>query len=208
MAALSEVHAAEITRLAAGEDTAALVAYVEQFELDLGHAGLAPAASLGVYKVHLAAYLMCEQLDEARFLWKRVPAELRDADAELCALWAIGKAMWVKDMAAAQVAMGGFAWTPPLLAELVARMQREHLERSFAQCARAYSLISAEHLASTLGAPVGKIAQMADAACWTTDAETGAYVPATAEDPTGKVELMAQLQILTDYVAHVEREVK
>ena len=78
---------------------------------------------------------------------------------------------------------------------------------------------------------------MADAAHWTTDAETGAYgplrafdlsvphaaadaaphaarahvraaVPAVVEEPTGKLELMSQLQILTDYVAHIERECK
>ena len=49
---------------------------------------------------------------------------------------------------------------------------------------------------------------MADAAGWTSDAETGAYVPAVAEDSAGKLELMSQLRILTDYVAHVEKEVK
>lgn len=116
-------------QLAVGEDIGALIAYCEQFELNMGHSGLASAASLGVYKVHLAAYLMCEKLDDARFLWKRVPSEIRDADAEFAALWAIGKAMWVKDMAAAQAAMAGYNWTPPLLSGIVERMQREHLNR-------------------------------------------------------------------------------
>jgi hypothetical protein len=128
----------------------ALVSFCEQFELDMGHTDLAPAASLGVYKMHLAAYLMCERLEDARFLWKRVPAEARDP--ELVALWEIGKAMWGKDIAAAQAAMVAHAWTQPLLSALLERMQRTHLERSFAQCARAYSQVSAEHLARTLGA--------------------------------------------------------
>ena len=106
MAALSPSIEAEITALsAAGSDISSLVTYCEQFELNLGHQGLAPAASNGVYKVHLAAHLMCEQLDEARFLWKRVPGEQRDQDPEFVALWAVGKAMWVKDMAGAQAAM-------------------------------------------------------------------------------------------------------
>ena len=143
--------AARIEQLATGADTSALVAFLEQFELDLGHAALAPATSLSVYKVHLAAYLMCEQLDDARFLWKRLPAEPRDADAEICALWAIGKAMWIKDIAGAQAAMGAYQWTPTLLSGLLERMRGEHLQRSFAQCGRAYSLVSADHLASTLG---------------------------------------------------------
>ena len=117
MSALPEATAQAIEQLAAGEDAAALVEYCEQFELDLGHVELAPAASLGVYKVHLAAYLMCESLDDARFLWKRVPAEQRDA--EFTALWAIGKAMWAKDYAATQAAIGACAWTPPLLSGLL-----------------------------------------------------------------------------------------
>lgn len=206
MSALPPATADAITQLAASDDTVALVSFCEQFELDMGHTDLAPAASLGVYKVHLAAYLMCERLDDARFLWKRVPAEARDP--ELVALWEIGKAMWGKDIAAAQAAMVAHAWTQPLLSALLERMQRTHLERSFAQCARAYSQVSAEHLARTLGAPVAKVNEMADAAHWTTDAETGAYVPAFVDEPQGKVELMAQLQILTDYAAHVERELK
>ena len=53
-----------------------------------------------------------------------------------------------------------------------------------------------------------KVSELADAAGWTSDAETGAYVPASVEEPAGKVELMAQLKVLTDYVAHVEKEVK
>ena len=55
---------------------------------------------------------------------------------------------------------------------------------------------------------MGKVHEMADAAGWTSDAETGAYVPAIAEEPAGKLELMSQLKILTDFVAHVEKEVK
>ena len=49
---------------------------------------------------------------------------------------------------------------------------------------------------------------MADAAGWTSDVETGAYVPVATEPPGGKVDLMAQLKTLTDYVAHVEKELK
>ena len=33
-------------------------------------------------------------------------------------------------------------------------------------------------------------------------------VPAAVEEVAGKVELMSQLQILTDYVAHVEKQLK
>jgi hypothetical protein len=153
MAALSDEVAAVLASLAAGEDMPALTEYCEKFELDLGHANLAPDASLGVYKVHLTSYLLCERLDDARFLWKRIAlVEGRDTNAELCALWAIGKALWAKDPAVASAAMVAHAWTPPVVAGLVARLQREHVARSFAQIGRAYSLIPGEHIARILGA--------------------------------------------------------
>ena len=137
----------QLTALASGDDIPALLACCEEFELDLGHSTIAPEASLGVYKTHLIAYLLCQQLDNARFLWKRLPAEPRDADAELVALWGIGKALWVKEAAQAQAAMAAYSWSPPIIAGLVARLQREHLERTFGEMARCYSLISAEALA-------------------------------------------------------------
>ena len=61
---------------------------------------------------------------------------------------------------------------------------------------------------TTAGVPVATVSQMADAAGWTSDLETGAYVPVATEAPGGKVDLMAQLKTLTDYVAHVEKELK
>ena len=43
--------------------------------------------------MHLAAYLLRDELDSARFLWKRLPTEAK-ADPELQAMWAVGTAMW------------------------------------------------------------------------------------------------------------------
>ena len=198
----------QLTALAAGDDMVALLSCCEEFELDLGHKNLTQEASVGVYKIYLLAYFLCDQLDNARFLWKRIPAASRDADAELCAIWAIGNAMWVKDSAAAQGAMLAHAWSQPLVSGLVARLQREHMSRTFAEIAKAYSLIRAESGARALGVSVAKFSEMANAAGWTVDAESGAYVPHKEEETERKPQMMEQLQMLTDYVAHIEKEVK
>ena len=55
---------------------------------------------------------------------------------------------------------------------------------------------------------VAVVNRMADAAGWTSDAESGAYVPCVTDEPPGKLNLREQLQTLTDYVAHVEKEIK
>ena len=70
------------------------------------------------------------------------------------------------------------------------------------------TLDAPSRLSATAGVPVATVSQMADAAGWTSDLETGAYVPVATEAPGGKVDLMAQLKTLTDYVAHVEKELK
>ena len=56
--------------------------------------------------------------------------------------------------------------------------------------------------------PLARVHEMANAANWTVDAESGAYVPAAAEEAKGKPALLEQLARLTDYVAHIEKEVK
>lgn len=43
---------------------------------------------------------------------------------------------------------------------------------------------------------------------WTTDAESGAYVPGPAPEPKAQPALAETLERLTAYVAHVEREVR
>ena len=194
--------------LAGGETVDALVTYCEDFELDLKHAGHTVEQSLAVFKVHLAAYLLCNQLDNARFLWKRIEPGLRHREPELCAIWAVGKAMWAKDHALTQAAITAFSWSPPLVGMLMERLQREHLHRCFDDSVRCYSLVSAASLSATLGVPVDTIQQMANAASWTTDAESGALVPFKVEAPQTKPALAETLSRLTDYVAHVEREFK
>eukprot|EP00966_Prymnesium_polylepis_P249255 5762550-Prymnesium_polylepis.2 len=77
---------AEIEKLINANDIAGTAALCESFELDLCHSDETQPISLTVYKVHLLAYLLTNQVNAARFLWKRLAPEIR-ADAELAALW-------------------------------------------------------------------------------------------------------------------------
>lgn len=63
-----------------------------------GAAQVSLAFSLGVYKVQMLAYLICDELDLARFLWKRLPAELK-SDAQLSQLWEVGTLIWREERA-------------------------------------------------------------------------------------------------------------
>ena len=58
------------------------------------------------------SYLILNDLNAARFLWRRIPKKLKESDAELSAVWAIGKQMWKRNYADIYAAVQGFNWAP------------------------------------------------------------------------------------------------
>ena len=56
--------------------------------------------------------------DHARLLWQRIPQAVREGNAELAALWEVGKRLWRREFAAVYEAAEKQAW-PPHLASLV-----------------------------------------------------------------------------------------
>jgi COP9 signalosome complex subunit 8 len=194
--------------LAAGDDIPALVAAAEEFELDLGHETLSDEVSLSLYTIQLAAYLLTEQLELARHLWRRLPSEKRETHAEICALWEVCRSMWQQDHAAVQSGIAAFGWSP-LMAPLMARLQVDALVRGFAICSQAYCRVTAAHLSTVLGVPEARVHELAEKAGWTVDAEEpGVYLPVAPEVPPETIELPAQLEKLTNYVAHIEKELR
>ena len=107
--------ASEVAAYCASADYSGLAQYCENFELDLRHTDVDLTASVGIYQVHLAAYLLQGELDRARFLWKRLPNEVK-ADTELQAMWAVGKAMWQQKHAEVHAKAAAFAWSDPFVA--------------------------------------------------------------------------------------------
>ena len=205
--------AAEIAAYCASSDYAGLSQYCENFELDLRHTDVELTTSRGVYKVHLLSYLLQDQLDRARFLWKRVPEEIKSSDAELQALWAVGKAMWQTDhrLALQQSTAPAFAWSGPLVATLINALHEQYLKHSFTQIGTAYAAVSAESLAEKLGVPVATVHDFASAAGWTADAVSGFFKPLQPESEKQQKHQsvkLQQLQQLTNYVAHLEQEVR
>jgi len=50
--------------------------------------------------------------NSARFLWKSIPAEVKDSQPDLVAAWRIGQKLWTRDYAGVYEAMRGFNWGP------------------------------------------------------------------------------------------------
>ena len=200
------VAADAVAAYCASADYAGLAQYCENFELDLRHTEDL-TASVGIYKVHLAAYLLRNDLDRARFLWKRLPAEVK-ADPELQAIWAVGKAMWQQKHAEVHAKAAAFAWSAPFVAPLVGTLQAQYLQTTFTQLGVAYATVTAETLSAKLGVPAAKVHELANAAGWTADAVSGAYKPVQPEGESHHTVKLEQLQTLTAYVSHLEQEIR
>jgi CSN8/PSMD8/EIF3K family len=73
------------------------------------------AHNIPAYDIHMSALLVLGDLDNARFLWKRIPAARKAAATpggpELTALFEIVKAMWNRDFAGVFRAAAAFQWT-------------------------------------------------------------------------------------------------
>ena len=52
--------------------------------------------------------------NSARFFWKSLPQEVKDAQPELAAVWTIGQCLWNRDYAGVYTAAQGFERGPDL----------------------------------------------------------------------------------------------
>jgi len=52
--------------------------------------------------------------NSARFFWKSLPQEVKDARPELVAVWRIVQCLWNRDHAGVYTAAQGFEWGPDL----------------------------------------------------------------------------------------------
>jgi len=174
-----------------------VLAITEDFELDACNQDIKP-----FYTVQLLAYLISDDLDSGRFLWKRIPTEIKKSDIELQSVWGIGQRLWVQDYAGAYAAFKSFNWTP-LHATLVEILEESFRERSFAVTAKAYSVVSVKSLALLLGQSVDDVSKYAVSKGWEVVAD-GFLKTKPVSQPKFETATLANMQSLTDYVVYLE----
>lgn len=87
----------------------AIVSTLERRELENGPDGIRVQG----YSELLAYYLLQGELCNAKFLWKRVPSNMKQ-NPEIDAVWNVGKRLWVKDMPGFYQATNAFQWSAPI----------------------------------------------------------------------------------------------
>ncbi|EOY24194.1 Cop9 signalosome complex subunit 8 isoform 2 [Theobroma cacao] len=102
------------------------------------------------FAIHLLGHIYVDDINSARFLWKSIPAAIKESQPELVAAWKIGQKLWTRDYAGVYDAIRGFDWSQETQV-LVASFSELYTKRMFGLLLSAYSTISIQDAAQFLG---------------------------------------------------------
>ncbi|PIN00010.1 hypothetical protein CDL12_27492 [Handroanthus impetiginosus] len=64
------------------------------------------------YVIHLLGHIYINDINNARFLWKKIPLAVKENQPEVAAVWKIGQRLWMKDYGGVHEAIREFNWSP------------------------------------------------------------------------------------------------
>ncbi|KAE8724136.1 COP9 signalosome complex subunit 8 [Hibiscus syriacus] len=154
--------------------------------------------------------------NSARFLWKSIPATVKESQPELVAAWKIGQKLWTRDYVGVYEAIRGFDWTQQtkvLVAAFSGKAFSNHsfhsnlklyTKRMFELLQSAYSTISIQDAARFLGMSEEDATNYVLRQGWTVD-PTSRMLTVTKQAIVKERKLEpGKLQRLAEYVFHLE----
>ncbi|XP_014019352.1 COP9 signalosome complex subunit 8 isoform X1 [Salmo salar] len=157
-----------------------------------------------VYAQLLVLYLLHNDMNNARYLWKRIPQAIKSANPELTALWAVGQRIWQRDFPGIYSAIAAHQWSENILPVMEA-LRETTRRRAYGLVAQAYTSIMAEDFAAFVGYSVEEAVKGVVSQGWQADPATRMVMPQKPDPPpVSLVPNEQQLARLTDYVAFLE----
>lgn len=150
-------------------DYASLAKKLESQELESPSGQASPQ----VYGQLLAIYLLFNDLTSAKFLWKRIPNEIKDENSELSIIWTVGKLMWKKNYAEIYAVINSCSSWPNHLKNIMNLIYESTRERATNLISRAYSSINISDAARLLGLSQQDTISLASKLNWTYEERTG-----------------------------------
>ncbi|TNN53543.1 COP9 signalosome complex subunit 8 [Liparis tanakae] len=68
-----------------------------------------------VYAQLLSLYLLHNDMNNGRYLWKRIPQAIKSANPELPSIWAVGQRIWQRDFPGIYTTIAAFQWSENIL---------------------------------------------------------------------------------------------
>ena len=166
----------------------------------------------GFYTVYMALFLIVDDLEGARHLWRRAPAELTsDSVGPFSRSWGVGKCLYKQDVANAYRLLGAAPW-PSDVDAIVSVLRQAICDRALLVLSKAYKKVSVSTLASYGGfTSTEEALEACKVLGWCADPSQEGYVvvaPLTNGAVTSS-ELknhMKLMQSLTSYVSGFEKK--
>lgn len=130
-------------------------------------------ASAQVYGQLLAIYLLFNDLTSAKFLWKRIPNEIKVVNKELSVIWTVGKLMWKKNYSEIYKTINSCPSWPNHLKNIMKLILESTRQRVTNLIARAYSTITLNDASRLLGLTNEETLELARSQNWSYEPETG-----------------------------------
>jgi len=188
-------HEKELQEFILSKNWTKLVNSCEEYELE--------PSDVPNYGVHLLSYYFVGDMDNARFLWKRIPISVKSTKPEFLAIWKIGQALWGKKYADIYATTNSFTWTEPHKT-LIGLFLDSFREKTFNLISRAYTAISLSDASVYLGLPSELILKSASERGWGFDKSTNILSPVAITQLKEQSTSLTQLQQLTDYFCYLE----
>ncbi|KAK4424365.1 COP9 signalosome complex subunit [Sesamum alatum] len=155
------------------------------------------------YAVHLLGHIYINDINSARFLWKKIPLAVKESQPEVSAVWKIGQRLWIKEYSGVHEAIREFNWSPQILG-FVAAFRERYTKRMFELLLSAYSTISIQDTALFLGMNEDDTASYALQQGWILDPASRMLTVKKQAVATEQKLDPSKLQRLTEYVFHLE----
>ncbi|NXU54505.1 CSN8 protein, partial [Turnix velox] len=153
-----------------------------------------------VYGQLLALYLLHNDMNNARYLWKRIPPAIKSANAELGAIWSVGQRIWQRDFPGIYTTISAHQWSETIQ-PIMEALRDATRRRAFGLVSQAYTSIVADDFAAFVGLPVEEAVKGVLDQGWQADFSTRMVMP---KKPGSEFYFIFFLNFLNSFVLVVE----
>eukprot|EP01018_Ginkgo_biloba_P018593 Gb_14322 [translate_table: standard] len=155
------------------------------------------------FSIHLLGHIYIQDINSARFLWKRIPSSVKETQPEVTAVWKIGQCMWTHDYAGVHGAIHGFNWSQEVQ-QVVTALSDSYTKRVFKLLSAAYSTICVADTAQFLGMSEEDAITYTLQHGWILDSASQMLTVRRTPVVVDQKLDSSKLQNLTEYVFHLE----
>lgn len=183
---------------AAGEFEDAL-ALCERLELESCGSPLADV----MCAKQMMLYLIADDLNNARFFWRRLDSGVKGDGSQVLAIWGIVKDLWLRsNIPGAYATLGGTF--EPEIAPLASVLCDKLRTREFGLLSKAYADVNLTAVASALGLDDASAITYCTDRGWQYDGATQLFQPVPVASPHVVFDGLAQMESLSKHVTYLE----